>query len=50
MAISNEMRRLARKWQTGQGWPKRLDWIEVQAIRGWSGQRLELPFPLVAVG
>ncbi len=49
MAISNEMRRLQKKWQTGSGWPLRLDWIEIKGIRGWEGQRFSLQFPIMAV-
>ncbi len=43
------MRRLQRKWETGPGWPKRLDWIEISGLRGWSGQRFNLQFPIMAV-
>src|SRR5437016_5288402 len=52
MPMSDEMRRLAKKWSgsTGSGaWPKRLDWLELSGLRGWTGQRLELPFPIVAI-
>lgn len=49
MAISNEIRRLDRKWSSGSGWPKRLEWLEVHGLRGWSGQRLNLAFPIVAI-
>ncbi len=31
------------------GWPKRLEWIEVDKIRGWCGQRINLNFPIVAI-
>lgn len=47
--ISNEMRRLAKKWSAGGGWPKRLEWLEPTQIRGWVGQRLSFPFPIVAI-
>jgi predicted ATPase len=47
--ISKEVRLLANKWSSGQGWPKRLEWIEIGGIRGWSGQRIELDFPIVAL-
>jgi predicted ATPase len=47
--ISNEVRRLNSKWQTNTGWPLRLDWIEIRGIRGWSGQRFALQFPIMAV-
>jgi len=49
MAITDEVRRLAKKWAGGIGWPKRLEWIEVSGIRGWTGQRLTFPFPIIAV-
>ncbi len=47
--ISNEMRRLEKKWSAGGGWPKRLEWLEPNRIRGWTGQRLLFPFPIVAI-
>jgi len=43
------MRRLDRKWSSGNGWPKRLEWVEVDEIRGWSGQRVPFSFPIVAI-
>jgi predicted ATPase len=43
------MRRLHRKWVGGTGWPKRLEWIEVSGLRGWSGQRVRFQFPIVAI-
>jgi predicted ATPase len=43
------MARLERRWRSGDGWPKRLDWIEVKGIRGWQGQRFALSFPIMAV-
>ena len=49
MALSKEMRLLQRKWSSGQGWPKRLDAIEINGIRGWSGQHIDFPFPIVAL-
>lgn len=49
MAINDEVRRLDKKWRSGTGWPKRLEWLELQGIRGWEGQRLSLPFPIVAI-
>lgn len=49
MALSNEMRRLETKWRTGNGWPKRLEWLEIKGIRGWSEQRVSFNFPIVAV-
>lgn len=49
MALSNEMRRLETKWLTGNGWPKRLEWLEIKNLRGWSGQRIPFNFPIVAI-
>jgi len=49
MAISSEMRKLSRKWTTGNSWPQRLEWIELEGLRGWTGQRLTFPFPIVAI-
>jgi len=49
MPISNEMRRLRAKWLTNTGWPKRLDWISIDGIRGWKNQRFSLGFPIMAV-
>lgn len=47
--ISNQIRRLSRKWQSGQGWPKRLLWLEIDGVRGWKGQRVELQYPITAI-
>ena len=47
--LSKEVRRLQARWETGSGWPKRLDWIEIDNIRGWHGQRFTLQFPIMAV-
>lgn len=44
MALSNEMRRLETKWQTRNGWPKWLEWIEIKNIRGWTDQRIAFDF------
>lgn len=49
MSNSREMRRLSAKWQQNTGWPKKLDWIEIDGIRGWAGQRIPFNFPIVAV-
>ena len=49
MPLSAEMRRLKNKWVTGTGWPKRLEWLEIHGIRGWIGQRIDFPFPIVAL-
>jgi predicted ATPase len=49
MPISKEMRLLESRWKGNQGWPQRLEWIEIRGIRGWTGQRIELPFPITAI-
>jgi predicted ATPase len=49
MAVSREMRRLQAKWLTGTAWPKRLEWMELTNLRGWTGHRIEFRFPIVAV-
>ncbi len=49
MLMSREMRRLKSKWATGTAWPKRLEWMELTNLRGWSGHRIEFQFPIVAV-
>ena len=49
MSNSREMRRLQAKWQQNTGWAKRLDWIEIEGIRGWEGQRIPFNFPIVAI-
>jgi predicted ATPase len=47
--LSKEVRRLSGKWQTAGRWPQRLEWIEIDQLRGWSGQRFEMRFPIMAV-
>ena len=49
MALSKEIRRLERSWLNETAWPKRLDWIEIDNVRGWAGQRIRFPFPIVAI-
>jgi predicted ATPase len=43
------MRRLTRKWGGGGGWPKRLEWLEIVGLRGWTGQRINFAYPIVAI-
>jgi len=47
--MSKEMRRLEGSWKTGTAWPRRLEWIEILNLRGWTGQRFEVTFPIMAV-
>jgi predicted ATPase len=49
MALSTEMRRLQARWNQDTGWPKRLEWIEINNIRGWKNQRFSFQFPIMAV-
>ncbi len=49
MPLSNEVRRLERSWLNETAWPKRLEWIEVAGLRGWQGQRISFPFPIIAI-
>lgn len=49
MPISSAIRRLTAKWDSGSGWPKRLEWVEIKGLRGWTGQRFELRYPIMAV-
>lgn len=46
--LSREIRLLKNKWQSG-GWPKRLESMEITGIRGWQGERIDFPFPIVAI-
>lgn len=49
MTLSSEIRRLDRRWQATNAWPRRLEWLEVTGLRGWTGQRIEFSFPIVAI-
>ncbi len=49
MAVDGEVRKLQNKWRTGSSWPKRLEWLEISGIRGWTGQRVDFDFPVVAL-
>ncbi|WP_210246510.1 AAA family ATPase [Methylobacterium sp. WL12] len=49
MAISDEMRRLQAKWASGGGWPKRLESLEINNVRGWRNQRVDFRFPIAAI-
>lgn len=49
MPQSREMRLLHSRWSAGQGWPKRLEWVEIKNLRGWIGQRIEFQFPITAI-
>src|SRR4026208_525802 len=49
MKNSKQLRLLQNKWQTNTGWPKRLEWIEIKGIRGWTGQHIDFRFPIMAI-
>lgn len=49
MSNSREMRRLQAKWQQNTGWPQRLEWLEIDNLRGWAGQRIPFKFPIMAI-
>lgn len=49
MPDSTEVRRLTAKWEMGTGWPKRLQSLEIRGLRGWTGQRFSLPYPIMAL-
>lgn len=49
MALSKEMRRMLNKWDSNNGWPKRLEWLELEGIRGWHGQRVDFLAPITAI-
>lgn len=49
MPISDSMRRLETKWKSNRGWPKRVEWMEISGLRGWTGKPIRFDFPLVAI-
>jgi predicted ATPase len=49
MPLSKEVRLLENKWNSGQGWPKRLESIRISGLRGWTGQQIPFDFPIVAI-
>lgn len=49
MAINNEVRLLDKKWSAKTHWPNRLDWLEIEGMRGWEKQRISFDFPIVAI-
>lgn len=49
MPVKQEVRRLQKAWQSNTGWPKRLEWLEILGLRGWTGQRIEFKFPIMAI-
>src|SRR5579859_536293 len=41
------MRRLTAKWDTGTGWPKRLEWVQIDGLRGWRNEKFTLNYPIM---
>jgi predicted ATPase len=49
MPESTEIRRLTAKWRAGAAWPKRLEWVKIRGLRGWSDKRFDFGYPIMAV-
>jgi predicted ATPase len=49
MPNSPEIRRLSSKWSSGTGWPKKLEWLSIKNLRGWTGQTFKLGYPIMAL-
>ena len=49
MNQSKSVRLLFTKWASNTGWPKRLEWVEIENVRGWTGQRVEFRSPIVSI-
>lgn len=51
--LAKTLPKLTSDWATERnstkGWPKFLDAVSVSGIRGWSGQKVEFRFPVVAI-
>jgi predicted ATPase len=47
--INDEVRLLDKKWSAKTHWPNRLDWLEINGMRGWERQRIAFDFPVVAI-
>lgn len=45
---SREIAKLKKAFDRGD-FPQHLDWIEIQGIRGWNGERIEFKFPIVCI-
>jgi len=49
MIQSKSVRLLFTKWASNTGWPQRLEWVEIDGLRGWTGQRVDFRSPIVAL-
>lgn len=45
---SREVAKLKKAYERGD-FPQHLEWIEINAIRGWKGERIQFNFPIVAI-
>lgn len=45
---SREIAKLKKAFDRGD-FPHHLEWIEIQGIRGWTGERIEFRFPIVCI-
>lgn len=45
---SREIEKLKKAFERGD-FPQHLDWIEIEGIRGWTGERIEFKFPIVSI-
>lgn len=45
---SREIEKLKKAFERGD-FPQHLDWIEIEGIRGWLGERIEFKFPIVSI-
>lgn len=46
--LSQEIKKLQKAFQRGD-FPQHLDWLEINGIRGWHGERVEFKFPIVCI-
>lgn len=46
--MDRAIRQLENRWQSSR-FPKHLNSLEIKNIRGWTGQRVEFQFPIVAI-
>lgn len=49
MPLSEEVKKLFQKWDNNTGWHQRLESLQIKGLRGWTGQRVDFNFPIVAI-
>jgi predicted ATPase len=47
--MQTEVRLLDKKWSAKNHWPRRLDWLAIEGMRGWNNNRISFDFPIVAI-